>query len=69
MGLLLDSIIQQVSVMRSVNKRPSKLVCDADQLKALLDEVQPDLIINLPIGWGRVYLDVKISNTPNFEVV
>lgn len=72
MRFLLDNIQQQIAVMRSMGKQPTKLVCDVDSWFALVDELGPLLpmypvpLVRPPKIFG---LDVEASVTPNFEVV
>lgn len=73
MEFLLDNMRQQMAVMRSMNKTPTKLVCDSDSFDCLFSEIAPNLSMLYPCENNepmKVYgLEVEISKEPNFEVV
>lgn len=70
MGFLLDNIVQQITTMRSMNKQPTKFICDTASFDALLDELPTLPTITDPSKPTKIYgLDVEISSVPNFEVV
>lgn len=70
MDFLLNNIRQQIAVMHSMDKQPTKLVCDTDSFNALMDEVVLLMPVLIPAGPTKIYgLEIELSRTPNFEVV